>query len=625
MLKFVHHSLGAITIALAATVPAQAREEIRAFTADIVVQRDGSARVTETIVVNAEGGQIRRGIFRDIPVTMARPDGGTQRSDLKVESVIRDGSPEPFAVERDGDFERVRIGQQDHALPPGQHRYAVTYRMSGAVRHHRDADEIYWNATGNYWSFPILTAVANVTLPDGVKIGKVAGYTGGDGSREQAVAISRPAATVVSFQSSRPLGPREGLTVAVSFAKGAVANSAPSEARTDWIPIALALLVAFMVGAWLVAGRSPARGDIPLRFVPPRDMSPALVYFVRNGGRNDTGWTAMIAAIVDFAVQGLLTIAHDGRCFSISTTGKKPDRPLPGAEESLFAYLIAERTVVIDAMGGGRLSWQRAKFMKRLAADNRGVWFRSNAVLIAVGFVLAIGFISAMAWMGALSGDGLIGAAIGIVSLAMLSMIAPNFLRKPTVRRAFLGFVGVATLAALINALCADRLGGLPDIGATMAGAAVLLAFGFAMVMPAPTPRGAETLAEIEGFRRYLDAPSQQPSPGLNGPTVLQSRFEAILPYAIALGVERQWSSWLETALARDADNAEDWERYNPLWYPGRYGAFASSGIGETIAGTISAMSAAMVASQPSDSSSSGSDGMGSSGGGSGGGGGGGW
>ena len=48
----------------------------------------------------------------------------------------------------------------DHFLEHGIHRYVLTYRMSRMVGFFEDYDEIYWNATGNAWSFPIERAEA---------------------------------------------------------------------------------------------------------------------------------------------------------------------------------------------------------------------------------------------------------------------------------------------------------------------------------------------------------------------------------------------------------------------------------------------------------------------------------
>ena len=47
---------------------AQAEEVIRDYHADITVLPDDTLEVTETITVNAEGNDIKRGIFRDFPL-----------------------------------------------------------------------------------------------------------------------------------------------------------------------------------------------------------------------------------------------------------------------------------------------------------------------------------------------------------------------------------------------------------------------------------------------------------------------------------------------------------------------------------------------------------------------------
>ena len=214
---------GALVIALLLATPALAREEIRAFTSDVVLTTDGSVNVTETIEVNAEGDEIRRGIYRDIPVVMLGSDGGKVRPGLEVTGVTRDGDQEMFRVERMGNFQRIWIGNPDAYLDYGVHRYIIRYTMTRMARAFEDHDELYWNATGNYWIFPILSARATVTLPDGAVISNLAGYTGVAGSTEQAVAIKRTSDTTATFRASRVLGAGEGMTIAVAFNKGVIA------------------------------------------------------------------------------------------------------------------------------------------------------------------------------------------------------------------------------------------------------------------------------------------------------------------------------------------------------------------------------------------------------------------
>jgi uncharacterized membrane protein len=111
-------------------------------------------------------------------------------------------------------------------------------------------------------------------------------------------------------------------------------------------------------------------------------------------------------------------------------------------------------------------------------------------------------------------------------------------------------------------------------------------------------------------------------------PVMTIKRFEGILPFAIALGVERLWSQRFEADLARNAVADATGGSYSPLWYTGSNWSSSSQGFSNAVSSVASGMSAAMIASQPSSSSGSGfssGGGGGSSGGGGGGGGGGGW
>jgi hypothetical protein len=165
----------AAILLLTLAAPAIAREEFRAYASDITLRIDGSVDVVETIDVNAEGIDIRRGIYRDIPVTMLGESGNKIRIALDVAGVTRAGQPEMFRVERMGDFQRIWIGNPDSLLRRGEHRYTIHYSMERMVRPSADGgDELYWNVTGNYWDFPILTSVARVTLPDGAVIRNLA-------------------------------------------------------------------------------------------------------------------------------------------------------------------------------------------------------------------------------------------------------------------------------------------------------------------------------------------------------------------------------------------------------------------------------------------------------------------
>ncbi len=63
---------------------AQAKERILAFDSHILVNRDGTLEVRETIRVKAEGENIRRGIYRDFPTTLPGAGWAHHRRRVRV-------------------------------------------------------------------------------------------------------------------------------------------------------------------------------------------------------------------------------------------------------------------------------------------------------------------------------------------------------------------------------------------------------------------------------------------------------------------------------------------------------------------------------------------------------------
>ncbi|HEX4296814.1 MAG TPA: DUF2207 domain-containing protein, partial [Devosia sp.] len=131
-----------LLLALAAA-PALAREEITSFTSNTTLATNGTVDVVETIVVNAEGDQIRHGIYRDLPLVLINPDRSRLRSDLSVLGVTRDGEVENYSLESLGNgFRRIRIGDADTLVDPGAHTYVIHYAMTRMARFFADHDEL---------------------------------------------------------------------------------------------------------------------------------------------------------------------------------------------------------------------------------------------------------------------------------------------------------------------------------------------------------------------------------------------------------------------------------------------------------------------------------------------------
>ncbi|MGE4167592.1 MAG: DUF2207 domain-containing protein, partial [Xanthobacteraceae bacterium] len=74
---------------------ARADEQILRYDSHVAIAPDGELTVTETIRVRAEGREIRRGIYRDFPLTFRDAGGATRTVPFTLIDVTRDNRPEP--------------------------------------------------------------------------------------------------------------------------------------------------------------------------------------------------------------------------------------------------------------------------------------------------------------------------------------------------------------------------------------------------------------------------------------------------------------------------------------------------------------------------------------------------
>lgn len=325
--------LAAFLIFLSSALCALAQERILLFDSNIMVNADGSLLVRETIRVNAEGRQIRRGIFRDFP-TVREENGREVSVPFSVQSVTRDGSVENYAVERVARAARVRIGNADVFLQPGVYEYVITYSTDRQLRFFEEHDELFWNVTGNFWDFPIDAATATVKLPEGTPITETIFFTGRFGSTERNARGALSGQGVAEFRTTQQLNPGEGLTVGVKFPKGFIAAPGGSKEFGWWFRDNLALIIAYgglmgviayYIWGWNRVGRDPPSDVIVPRWDLPDGVSPALAHYVENKGLKGKGFTAISAAAVNLAVKGLVTLdKHNGDMTIIRTEVQLP-------------------------------------------------------------------------------------------------------------------------------------------------------------------------------------------------------------------------------------------------------------------------------------------------------------
>jgi uncharacterized membrane protein len=141
-----------------------------------------------------------------------------------------------------------------------------------------------------------------------------------------------------------------------------------------------------------------------------------------------------------------------------------------------------------------------------------------------------------------------------------------------------------------------------------------LIIAGFGFLMPNRTIKGVETRALILGLKEYLNTAEKDRLEFHNAPEKKPEVFEKLLPFAIALKVDKAWAKQFENIY-----------KTNPSWYSDSSGhAFNAYFLSSSLGDFSSSLNSA-VASTTASASSGGSGFSGGGGGGFGGGGGGSW
>ena len=103
---------------------------------------------------------------------------------------------------------------------------------------------------------------------------------------------------------------------------------------------------------------------------------------------------------------------------------------------------------------------------------------------------------------------------------------------------------------------------------------------------------------QIEGFRMYMETAESGRLNIANAPEITTERFEALLPYAVALDVERPWANAFASALARaHPGDTDPMSHYHSRWRRG--GSWSSDNFGRSVASAVASATSAATSSLP--------------------------
>ena len=554
---------------------------IENFHSETIVMPDGTIDVTETIQAHFIGGPWH-GLFRTIPVEYVTPQGLNYSLFLDVKRITdASGRALKYESSHERHYRKLKI-YVPNADNSTQH-ISIEYTVSDALRFFEDHDELYWNVTGDEWDIPIQSASARIILPEGTTNIRANVFTGAYRSRAQN-ADADIAGNGVEVRTREPLRLHEGMTVAVAFDKGFVHE--PTAAgklvlflRSNWplgIPIAAFVIMFYL---WWTRGRDPRLRPIAAQYEPPDQLTPGEAGTLVDSAFNMRDVTA---SIVDLAVRGyilieehqkdqLLGLMHRKDYNFVLKRSRDQWSSLKGHEQALLNGIFVTGQVgeSIPMSSLENQFYTNVPEIKNSLLDSlveHGYYRRRpdgvRAAYIGIGLVL--GFI--VGWGG--------------VALGLSTGVAP------------LAFIIAGVLTAAI--IC-----------------------GFGWFMPTHTEQGTRALENMLGFEDFLvhvDADRFQRM--IKTPEM----FEKFLPFAMALGVEKNWSRAFQGIL-KEPPQWYSGSSYGPNFYPMNFVSDISY---------MSSMASSAMTSAPRSSGGSGfsggdGGGGGSSGGGFGGGGGGGF
>ncbi len=590
---------------------ARAEERILNYESDIAVQRDASLEVTESITVRAENDQIRHGIYRDFPTRYRGRRGGQVRVDFTFKGATLDGQPVEASTQSIRNGVRIKLGDPDTYVDPGDHRYVLRYRTTRQLGRFEEFDELYWNVTGNGWIFPIDRAEARITLPSPAQFGHRAVYTGAQGAigKQARVASERPGE--IHFETTGPLGPYEGLTVAVAWPKGVVADASAEQRRRWWLAdhgplilsvLALAGILGFYWFAWHRAGRDPRPGTIVPLFSPPDGLSPAAMRYIWKMKADNR---AFAAALVAMGVKGhVRLVEEDGGWLSSDKT--RIERlagsvPLAADEEAALRELAGTgSSIVMEQKNHARFTSAKNGLEEILKTAYEGKLFHRNWGWAIAGLLLLLTGL----WVVAAT----VVASAGTRDLAMVAIPAGALIVTVLLAMVIQDSAGTGKCLLIILAILAGTIAaglGFPVIPAALQTgrwqpvALPLLALPMVISafwwMSAPTKEGRAVLDRIAGFKQYLSIAERERLDRMTAPDDTPEIFERYLPYAIALGVENRWADRFRSVLAAASLQGQ---AHGFGWYSGSRSPWNDAGsfvddVGSSLASSVCSASTA--------------------------------
>ena len=364
-------------------------------------------------------------------------------------------------------------------------------------------------------------ASIKILLPQNAKLQDAKTYIGSFGSTGNQARVLRVADDrSIQFNIEEGLRPGEGITTSLNIEKGSILKPTMLERFGSLLTILLSslFLFAYFLYTWFRYGRDPQPSSGGLLYATPQELSPASINYIQSGGYRPR---SMTSSIISLGVKGFIHVARDvgNKAQSddekyIIQKLKNANDILPPEELAIMKHLFYQKdSFVLDGSYDKKISEMNSAHMQALKGQHRDfIKAGSNLkfILIPLGVIL---FTIALSLI--------LSSVFGLGSLAIWKQL--------------LIFIPIAFISLAV----------------------------YRYLIIQPTQEKVNLLKDIEGFKKYIQLSVDQREQLDKAPGMNVEHFESILPYAFALGTEKNWSNLFENYLKSAS--------YKPNWTDGDY------------------------------------------------------
>ena len=386
-------------------------------------------------------------------------------------------------------------------LGPSSSTWQIKYQIKKAVKAKKEFDEFRFEVTpsGNY----INNLNIIINLPKGVKnINdlEAINYAIHGVDYPQSQALNQ---TTLSY-SGKNLGPYSSFTAVANIPKGIISFSLGQKLENilsnlsgfSWIIFSIFLpILTFFVMLVMIFKKRSEENIKPVDEVisqPPDNISPAAAGVLYGGA---LGPREIAATVIDMAARGFLFIVYGG-----AREGYRF-----GERRSFLSLAPHERDLGKELLRGGL-----RRSVKEIEEEPQAEIFSATVSLIYQDIYKDIARLGYFVENPEIVHRRYYFAGIGIFLVSILGFIVAAF-SLPYPPYLLFGFVAMA-ISSLVVMRMSDQ-------------------------MPARTAKGQKALSEWLAFRQYLISYKK---PGYS--EIVQETYFKWLPYAVVLGVEKQWA-----------------------------------------------------------------------------------